>query len=196
LPIGLYTASLISAVLGTRLPGPGAVYTSPSTAQMQDNRARDFSGISSATVTVTTTVSPILTGARKFKVCEMVLDGEALVKVPSRKAAKESRHRCGYNRQKTADRAGRRCGRARRGLLSSTLIRLPGRVRSMKAIVYVLGALCIVVAIVYFVLPADQLPGFMPGHDAAIANIRLKHGIAAAIVGVVLLAIGRFVGRR
>src|ERR1700682_3264838 len=24
---GLYTASLISAVLGTRLPGPGAVYT-------------------------------------------------------------------------------------------------------------------------------------------------------------------------
>jgi uncharacterized membrane protein YkvA (DUF1232 family) len=66
----------------------------------------------------------------------------------------------------------------------------------MKAIVYVLGALCIVAAIVYFVLPADQLPGFMPGHDAAIDHIRLKHGIAAAIVGVILLAIGRFVGRR
>jgi hypothetical protein len=66
----------------------------------------------------------------------------------------------------------------------------------MKAIVYVLGALCIVAAIVYFVLPADQLPGFMPGHDAAIEHIRLKHGIAAAIVGVILLAIGRFVGRR
>lgn len=66
----------------------------------------------------------------------------------------------------------------------------------MKAIVYVLGALCIVAAIVYFVLPADQLPGFMPGYDAAIAHIRLKHGIAAAIVGVVLLAINQFVGRR
>jgi uncharacterized membrane protein YkvA (DUF1232 family) len=66
----------------------------------------------------------------------------------------------------------------------------------MKAIVYVLGALCIVAAIVYFVLPADQLPGLMPGHDAAIDHIRLKHGIAAAIVGVILLAIGRFVGRR
>src|SRR3982750_1190314 len=26
---GLYTASLISAVLGTRLPGPGALYLSP-----------------------------------------------------------------------------------------------------------------------------------------------------------------------
>jgi hypothetical protein len=47
-----------------------------------------------------------------------------------------------------------------------------------------------------FVLPADQLPSFMPGHDAAINHIRLKHGIAAAVVGVILLAAGRFVGRR
>ena len=66
----------------------------------------------------------------------------------------------------------------------------------MKAIVYLLGLLCIIIAIVYFVLPADQLPSFMPGHDAGMAHIRLKHGIAAAIVGVILLAIGRFVGRR
>lgn len=66
----------------------------------------------------------------------------------------------------------------------------------MKAIVYLLGLLCIIIAIVYFVLPADQLPSFMPGYAAGMAHIRLKHGIAAAIVGVILLAIGRFVGRR
>ena len=66
----------------------------------------------------------------------------------------------------------------------------------MKAVVYVLGVLCIIAAIIYFVLPADQLPSIMPGHDAAMNNIRLKHGIAAAVVGVILLAIGWFVGRR
>lgn len=66
----------------------------------------------------------------------------------------------------------------------------------MKAIIYVLGALCIIAAIVYFVLPADQLPSFMPGHDPGLSQIHLKHGIAAAVVGVILLAIGRFVGRR
>ena len=44
---------------------------SPPTEQVQANRARDFSGINSATTTLTSTVSPIFTGARKFKVCEI-----------------------------------------------------------------------------------------------------------------------------
>jgi hypothetical protein len=39
--------------------------------QMHDSRARDFSAMSSCTVTVTKTVSPIFTGARKLRVCEM-----------------------------------------------------------------------------------------------------------------------------
>ena len=41
---GLYTASLISAVLGTRLPGPGAIYISQTLnfrAPVQDRRHRD-----------------------------------------------------------------------------------------------------------------------------------------------------------
>jgi 3-hydroxybutyryl-CoA dehydratase len=50
---GLYTAGLISAVLGTRLPGPGAIYISQ-------------------TLACTCTVDD-----------EIVLDGEALVKVPA-----------------------------------------------------------------------------------------------------------------
>jgi hypothetical protein len=66
----------------------------------------------------------------------------------------------------------------------------------MKVVAYVLGVLCIIAAIVYFVLPADQLPAFMPGHDAAMKQIHVKRGIAAAGVGVILLAIGWFVGRR
>jgi hypothetical protein len=39
--------------------------------QVQVRRARWRSGMSSATVTVTSTWSPIRTGARKLSVCEM-----------------------------------------------------------------------------------------------------------------------------
>jgi hypothetical protein len=57
--------------------------TSPSTSQTQDSRARDFSGISSATVTMTVTVSPIFTGARKLSVCEMYTAPGPGKRVPS-----------------------------------------------------------------------------------------------------------------
>src|SRR5215813_6461344 len=80
---GLYTASLISAVLGTRLPGPGAVYIS----QTLNFRAPVKIG---DTVTVIVTVAEVIpekSRARLACVCEVkgevVLDGEALVKVPS-----------------------------------------------------------------------------------------------------------------
>jgi 3-hydroxybutyryl-CoA dehydratase len=81
---GLYTASLISAVLGTRLPGPGAVYIS----QTLNFRAPVKIG---DTVEVTVAVVELLpTKFRARLACtcavdgEDVLDGEAWVKVPSR----------------------------------------------------------------------------------------------------------------
>src|SRR5215468_9868766 len=80
---GLYTASLISAVLGTRLPGPGAVYIS----QTLNFRAPVKIG---DTVDVSVEVAELIpekSRARLACVCEVkgeaVLDGEALVKVPS-----------------------------------------------------------------------------------------------------------------
>jgi hypothetical protein len=66
----------------------------------------------------------------------------------------------------------------------------------MKAAAYLLGALLIVVAIVYFVVPAESLPSFFPGHEPGMTRVRLKHGIASGVVGVVLLAVGWFLGRR
>jgi 3-hydroxybutyryl-CoA dehydratase len=79
---GLYTAGLISAVLGTRLPGPGAIYIS----QTLNFRAPVKIG---DTVTVTVTVAELISEksrARLTCVCkvgrQVVLDGEALVKVP------------------------------------------------------------------------------------------------------------------
>src|ERR1700749_3334487 len=84
---GLYTASLISALLGTRLPGPGAVYIS----QTLNFRAPVKIG---DTVVVTVTVAELMaekSRARLACTCEvdgeLVLDGEALVKVPLRAKA-------------------------------------------------------------------------------------------------------------
>src|SRR6202163_3038012 len=77
---GLYTASLISAVLGTRLPGPGAVYISQTLNFRAPVRIGDRVDVA---VTVAELV-PERQRARLTCVCkvenDIVLDGEALVK--------------------------------------------------------------------------------------------------------------------
>jgi hypothetical protein len=65
----------------------------------------------------------------------------------------------------------------------------------MKTVLTPIGVVLLVVAAVYFLVPADQLPGFFPGHDAASTRVHMKHGIASGVVGVVLLAAGIFIGR-
>ncbi len=84
---GLYTASLISAVLGTRLPGAGAVYRS----QTLNFHAPVTIG---DVVTIIVEVVELVPEGRKVRLhCEamvdnkMVLDGEAIVSVPSRPKA-------------------------------------------------------------------------------------------------------------
>ena len=81
---GLYTACLISAVLGTRMPGPGAIYISLTLNFRAPVKIGD-------TVDVTVQVAELMaekTRARLSCVCrvddEIVLDGEAWVKVPSK----------------------------------------------------------------------------------------------------------------
>lgn len=81
---GLYTASLISAVLGTRLPGPGAVYRSQTLNFHAPVKIGDV-------VTVSVEVVELVAQGRKVRLaCEaavdgrVVLDGEAVVTVPSR----------------------------------------------------------------------------------------------------------------
>jgi 3-hydroxybutyryl-CoA dehydratase len=80
---GLYTASLISAVLGTRLPGPGAVYISQTLNFRAPVRIGDE-------VLVTVTVAELIAERQRARLTctckvadQVVLDGEALVKVPS-----------------------------------------------------------------------------------------------------------------
>ena len=66
----------------------------------------------------------------------------------------------------------------------------------MKLVLTVLGIVLLIAAAVYFVMPADQLPGFFPGHEAGVAKIHAKHGIVAGVAGLVLLAAGVWMGRR
>ncbi len=82
---GLYTASLISAVLGTQLPGPGAVYRSQTLNFHAPVKIGDV-------VTVIVEVVELVAEGRKARLsCEalvdgrVVLDGEAIVTVPGRR---------------------------------------------------------------------------------------------------------------
>lgn len=81
---GLYTAGLISAVIGTRLPGPGAIYISQTLRFLAPVKIGD---------TVEAIVEVTKLDAERWRAelrCECkvgettVLEGEAMVKVPRR----------------------------------------------------------------------------------------------------------------
>ena len=48
----------------------------------------------------------------------------------------------------------------------------------------VLGLLLLALAVVYIAEPASSLPSFIPGHQAGSSHHHVKHGIAAALLGV------------
>ena len=81
---GMYTAAMISAVIGTRMPGPGCIYMSQSLRFMAPVRAGDE-------VMACVTVAELFAAKRRAKMnteCrvgdKVVLQGEALILVPSR----------------------------------------------------------------------------------------------------------------
>jgi 3-hydroxybutyryl-CoA dehydratase len=83
---GMLSASFISTVFGTRLPGPGCIYMSQTLRFKAPVRAGD-------TVTARVTLAELRAEKKQARfecVCEVagktVLDGEALILVPSRPA--------------------------------------------------------------------------------------------------------------
>jgi hypothetical protein len=66
----------------------------------------------------------------------------------------------------------------------------------MKAILTVLGVVFLIVAAMYFLVPADSLPTFFPGHETGLMRIRAKHGMLSGAIGIVLLIASWFTGRR
>src|ERR1700692_3798466 len=53
----------------------------------------------------------------------------------------------------------------------------------MKLILTALGVLLLSMAGIYFLMPADQLPAFFPGHNDDVTRLHTKHGIAAGVAG-------------
>jgi hypothetical protein len=68
--------------------------------------------------------------------------------------------------------------------------------KPLSLVATLVGILLVVLAIVYWTVPAQSLPAFLPGYEAGAAAVHVKHGIASAVVGVVLIAFGWFSGRR
>jgi hypothetical protein len=66
----------------------------------------------------------------------------------------------------------------------------------MKMLLTVIGVALLAVAAMYFLMPADALPSFLPGYEAGLGRIRIKHGIVAAVAGIVALGAGWWMGRR
>jgi 3-hydroxybutyryl-CoA dehydratase len=85
---GMLTASLISTVIGTRLPGPGAIYLSQSLRFRAPVRIGD-------TVTARATITDLASEKRRVTIAttctvknKVVLEGEAVVMVPPRASVK------------------------------------------------------------------------------------------------------------
>ena len=66
----------------------------------------------------------------------------------------------------------------------------------MRLLAYIVAIICIIAAVMYFVIPAGQLPAFMPGYEVGSAHVHVKHAVIALVAAVVLFLIGWFAGRR
>jgi drug/metabolite transporter (DMT)-like permease len=65
----------------------------------------------------------------------------------------------------------------------------------MRTIALGLGLAFLALAGVYWVVPAGSLPSFVPGFEAGVPRTHPKHGIAAAVVALVLFGFGWYAGR-
>lgn len=65
----------------------------------------------------------------------------------------------------------------------------------MRMLAYLLAIICVILAVMYYVMPAGNLPTFMPGYIAGSSHIHLTHAIAAAAAAVILFLLGWFAGR-
>ena len=66
------------------------------------------------------------------------------------------------------------------------------RHKALGILAAVVGVLLIVAAIIYWAEPASSLPGFFPGQQAGSSHHHTTHGLAAFIVGTLLLILAWF----
>ncbi|MGE0844632.1 MAG: MaoC family dehydratase [Flavobacteriaceae bacterium] len=81
---GLYTASLISALLGTKLPGPGAIYITQTLNFRAPVKIGDVIVAKVTVESLDTEKQRATLHCECFVDARTVLDGEAIVRVPAR----------------------------------------------------------------------------------------------------------------
>jgi hypothetical protein len=65
----------------------------------------------------------------------------------------------------------------------------------MKMLAYLLGVVCVLIGVMYAVLPGGALPAFIPGYEPGSTHIHHLHAVAAVTGAVVFLLIGLSVRR-
>jgi hypothetical protein len=56
----------------------------------------------------------------------------------------------------------------------------------------IVGIAFLALAIFYWITPADALPTYLPGYDAASTTVHFKHGLASMILAVALFIFAWF----
>jgi hypothetical protein len=56
----------------------------------------------------------------------------------------------------------------------------------------ILGVVCLGLSALYFFTPAGSLPGFMPGFEAGVKAVHVKHAIGSLVLGLALFAFAWF----
>lgn len=66
----------------------------------------------------------------------------------------------------------------------------------MKHVLTAFGVVLLIAASLYFALPAEELPSFLPGQAAGVTRIHVGHGVASGLVGIALIAAGSWMRRK
>jgi hypothetical protein len=69
------------------------------------------------------------------------------------------------------------------------VVRVRGPI-SHEVLAYVLAVVCVIIAAIYFTLPRESLPIFLPGHMMGADRIYYLHGVAALAGAVAFMLIG------
>jgi uncharacterized membrane-anchored protein YitT (DUF2179 family) len=64
--------------------------------------------------------------------------------------------------------------------------------KTLNILAVVFGVAFVVLAIYYWLTPADMLPALLPGYNVAMTTPHIKHGIASLVVGLALLVYAWF----
>jgi uncharacterized membrane protein len=67
---------------------------------------------------------------------------------------------------------------------------------ALSVILVIVGILALVVAVIYLTTSIHSLPSFIPGKHVGVNGHYHKRGAIAAVIGIVLIAIGAVIGLR